>query len=312
MESRPRLAKIQVAATLRGMRERSGVTRDQAAEALNCTTSKIGDLETGRSRPRLAELEKLLDLYAAEGTERDELLEAARDARSRRRPRTPETSLPTAHQRFADLERQARKIIFFSPELLPGFLQLDDYVRGLMRWRRSWSADEIDRLVAWREHRRSIIARPDGPTFRCVLGEPALLSNAGGPRAMAEQLRFVLRMDTELPNLILQVLPLGSGMHGSLGITRSVLEFDPPAGPVIHVDTNVRNVFYDDAAEVEQVVYEMDILKSLALDPGRSRSLIERAIARYEEASTDDQVGRVVHPAPLRRLQQLRGGAPEQ
>ncbi|MGH3945815.1 MAG: helix-turn-helix domain-containing protein [Pseudonocardiaceae bacterium] len=37
------------------MREEAGLTREQAAEVLSCTASKIGDLETGRFGPRMRE-----------------------------------------------------------------------------------------------------------------------------------------------------------------------------------------------------------------------------------------------------------------
>ncbi|MDT7773131.1 MAG: hypothetical protein QOC67_2055, partial [Pseudonocardiales bacterium] len=41
-ERRHGLARIQVAATLRRMREQAGVSRDAAARELYCTVSKIG------------------------------------------------------------------------------------------------------------------------------------------------------------------------------------------------------------------------------------------------------------------------------
>ncbi len=63
MSGKPTIERVQVAAMLRSMREEAGITREQSAQALGCTTSKIGDLETGRSAPKVAELDRLLDLY---------------------------------------------------------------------------------------------------------------------------------------------------------------------------------------------------------------------------------------------------------
>jgi len=55
-ERRHGLARIQVAATLRRMREQAGVPRDAAAGSCTATVSKIGDIETGRSGIKPAEL----------------------------------------------------------------------------------------------------------------------------------------------------------------------------------------------------------------------------------------------------------------
>ncbi|MGH4015546.1 MAG: helix-turn-helix domain-containing protein, partial [Pseudonocardiaceae bacterium] len=76
--------RVQVAATLRRMRDEAGLTREQAAEVLGCSASKIGDLETGRSGPKPAELAALLDRYGVSGDERDDLIAFSRESQSRR------------------------------------------------------------------------------------------------------------------------------------------------------------------------------------------------------------------------------------
>lgn len=288
-EQRPGLARIQVAATLRRMREQAGVTREHAATELYCTTSKIGDIETGRSRMRPAELEKLLDLYGARGAERDLLIETARDARSRRRRSRSEPSIPVGEQRFFDLEAQARSLTFFSPELLPGFLQTDEYARALLEWGGQLSASEIDSRLALRVAQRKIMTRsdPPPPACWCILGEAALRSCVGGPVVMAAQLEHLLERMAALRHLVIQVLPLGSGVHGSMGVTRTLLMFDPPAGDILHVDTEVRSVYFDGPTEVVQAAYMVNLLKAKALDRDESRAVIRRVVREYEEMSGD-------------------------
>ena len=84
-EQRPTAQRLQLGATLRRKREAAGQRQEQAAEALDCDTSKISRIEHGRSGLKVAELEKLLDLYQVTGSERQELLDVGRDARQRRR-----------------------------------------------------------------------------------------------------------------------------------------------------------------------------------------------------------------------------------
>lgn len=101
----PNPERVQAAATLRRIRERAGVSREQAADILGCSPSKISDLEVGRSRPKPAELEKLLDHYGITDNERAELVTFARTSRSRR-PASPYTTavIPTNIQRAVDLQ----------------------------------------------------------------------------------------------------------------------------------------------------------------------------------------------------------------
>lgn len=279
------LARIQVAATLRRMREQAGTTREQAASELFCTPSKIGDIERGRSGIKPLELEKLLDLYGVVGSERDLLEQTARMSRKRRSRSDP--TIPITDQRLFDLESQARSMTFFSPELLPGFLQTDDYARALMEWGGLLTVREIDERLAVRAARRKIMTRtePDPPTCWCILGEASLRANVGGPRIMAAQLDYMLASAADMRNLIIQVLPLGSGAHWLMGLTHTLLRFDPPAGDVLHADTLRRNVFFDGPGEIEHASHLLELMKAKALDLDDSRDVIQRLVREYKEMS---------------------------
>lgn len=272
------------------MRERAGVTRERAAAELFCTPSKIGDVERGRSRIRPAELDKLLDLYEVSGDERDLLVDTARASR-RRRGRS-EPHIPLTDQRLFDLESQARSLTFFSPELLPGYLQTEDYSRALMEWGGLLDADEIAQRLAARAARRSTITRvdPAPPTCWCIVGEAALRANVGGPSVMADQVQHLLTASTTMRNLVIQVLPLGSGGHWLMGLTHTLLRFDPPAGDVLHADTIGRNVFFDGPSEVAHAKHVLELMKAKALDLDRGQDVMQHIMREYKEMSGDAAV----------------------
>jgi hypothetical protein len=284
-ERRHGLARIQVAATLRRMREHAGVTRDAAAAELFCTVSKIGDLETGRSAVKPLELEKLLDLYRVNGPERDELVDTARASRRTRRTSGPR--IPTSEQRHVDLEAQARSLTFFSSELLPGYLQSDGYARALLEWSGQLDAAEIEQRMALRAERRKILTRtdPPPPSCWCILGEAALRVNAGGPAVMAEQLEHLLELSHACRHLVIQVLPLGSGTHGFMGQTLTLMRFDPPAPNLVHVESRMRNVFFDDETEVEDTAAGLDLMRAKAIGRDESLDLINHIRREYREMS---------------------------
>jgi hypothetical protein len=283
-ERRHGLARIQVAATLRRMREQASVTRDAAARELYCTVSKIGDIETGRSGVKPAELEKLLDLYRASGEDREALIETARESRSRRKTGS---SIPTSHRRYFDLEAQARSVTFFSPGLIPGFLQTDGYARSVLEWSGSLGVTEVDSKLAVRAERRKNLTRTDPPpaSYWCILGEAALRANVGGPVVMAEQLECLLEWSKTIRHLMIQVLPLGSGVHGFLGWTHTLLRFDPPARDIVHMDSSIRDLFFDVEPEVRGVADDLELMKAKAIGRDESLALIKHILWEYKEMS---------------------------
>ena len=61
------MRKRQLGNALRRLRTDAEVTAQEAAAELDCATSKISHMETGRNAPRKPELKALLDLYHEPG-----------------------------------------------------------------------------------------------------------------------------------------------------------------------------------------------------------------------------------------------------
>jgi transcriptional regulator with XRE-family HTH domain len=284
-QRRPNIERVQVAATLRRMREQAGCTREEAAEVLGCTHSKIGDLETGRSAPKPAELDRLLDHYGVAGSDRADLIEFARASRSRR-PRSPYTApaLPGTHRRAVDLEAQAVSSTFYSSEVIPGILQVRPYAETMLRWGNTHSAEEVKRLLELRMSRRAELNRTDRPPLRywCILGEPALRSNVGGPEVMYEQLEHLVAANLTMENVVVQVLPLGSGMHAFLGMTVTLHRFPSPAPDVLKMDNHTRDTFSDRDTEVARAAHHLDLVKAKALGRDESTEFIQRIMRELE------------------------------
>ena len=270
---------VQVAATLRRMREEAHVTRDEAALVLGCTRSKIGDLETGRSKPKPAELERLLDHYGILGHERDEMIEFARSSRTRRRPSPYTTAvIPATVRRAVDLEAQAISTVFFSPELIPGLLQTPDYARALLEW--SWEnhPEDVAKRLEQRMERAAVLQRTQRPPLRywCVLGEPALRTNIGGPKVMREQIGHLVRLNRTLSNLVIQILPLGSGPHAFLGVTVTIHRFPPPAPDMMILEGYGWEAVRDEPAQLARAAHHLDLIRAKALGLEDSTDFMER------------------------------------
>ncbi|MGH3610173.1 MAG: helix-turn-helix domain-containing protein [Pseudonocardiaceae bacterium] len=277
--------RVQVAATLRRMREEAGLTREQAAEVLSCTTSKIGDLETGRSGAKPIELAALLDRYGVTGDERDDLIEFARESQIRRPRGGHWVTIPGSHRRFLDLERQATSAIFYSGEIIHGVLQTEGYAQALLRWNNLQPPEVLERMLKLRMARSAALSRSDRPPLRlwCILSEAALRSGVGGAAVMREQLEHLITMTTLQENVVVQVLPLGSGVHAFMGLTATLYDFPPPAPRMLHFDTNEHGAFQDREAEVSAAAHTMDLLRAKALGHEDSGEFIQAILSEMEE-----------------------------
>jgi transcriptional regulator with XRE-family HTH domain len=274
---------VQVAATLRRMREEARVTREEAALVLGCTKSKIGDLETGRSKPKPAELERLLDHYGIIGPERDEMIEFARTSRARRKP-SPYTAavIPATVRRAVDLEAQALSTVFFSPELIPGLLQSPDYAQALLEWYFDNQPEDVAKRLELRMERAAVLTRTHRPPLRfwCILGEAALRTNIGGPKVMQEQIEHLINLNRTLSNLVIQILPLGSGPHAYLGVTITMHRFPPPAQDMMILEGYGREMVRDEPTEITRATHHLDLVRARALGPEDSTEFMQRV--RYE------------------------------
>ncbi|MGH3822529.1 MAG: helix-turn-helix domain-containing protein [Pseudonocardiaceae bacterium] len=276
--------RVQVAATLRRMREEAGLTREQAAQVLSCTASKIGDLETGRSGAKPIELAALLDRYGVTGDERDDLIEFARTSQTRRPRGGHWVTIPSSHRRFLDLERQATSAIFYSGEIIHGMLQTEGYAQALLRWNRLHEPEVIERLLKLRMARSAVLSRADRPSLRlwCILGEAALRSGVGGLAVMREQLEHLITMATLDQNVVIQVLPLGSGVHAFMGLTVTLYEFPPPAPRMLLFDGHGVCAFQDREDEVSDAAHTMDLLRAKALGHEESTEFIQTILRELE------------------------------
>jgi transcriptional regulator with XRE-family HTH domain len=269
--------RVQVAAEIRRLRVDGGVTREAAADALGCTTSKIGDVETGRSNPKPAELEKLLELYKAPHEARGELLASAR-AGQKRRPRGThlDADVPATLRRVIDLEAQATGAMYYSGETVPALLQVPRYAEAVLTASGLATEGCAAAFVELQVGRHQNLTRTGSPLqYLCVLGEAALRSGVGGPEVMREQLHHLAQTSQTQPNVTVRVLQLGSGCHPFLGLTTTLLYFPHPAPSVVATAEHQRDVFHDRPEVVAPIELRFRATTAKALSAGDSTALID-------------------------------------
>src|SRR4029077_5351058 len=209
-----------IAAELRRLREERYLNGEDVAESIGWTASKLSSIDLSVTGIRASDLARLLGAYGVSPDHRTELLGLVERSRSRDWWRTYSDALPAKFVTLIGLESDATSISTWSPELVPGLLQTQEYARAAISAHTaatdSISPSEIERRVQTRLRRQHLLTAPEPTPFVSVLDESVLLRHLQSPQVMRDQLAHLIEM-SRLPHIGVHVLllagahPIGSG-----------------------------------------------------------------------------------------------------
>ncbi len=264
-----------LARRLRLLRERAGLTLEDAAPGLYWSASKLSRIETGQQAVDVHAVKSMLDLYCVETDEWAELTALAIETRRRGWWR----AYGIGDDSYVGFEAEATRLRSFTLAYVHGLLQIAPYSEALFQASpiaRSASALERDVAVRMMRQRR-LTAVEDDLQLAAIVAEAALHNPIGGPAVLREQLDHLL-MAAELENVTLQVLPTAVGAHAALASGFTVLSFDDLREPdIAYVEHSLGAVQLEKEEDVALARLKFDQLRFLALDPADSQALIERA-----------------------------------
>ncbi|TDB91283.1 XRE family transcriptional regulator [Actinomadura sp. KC216] len=276
----PSVRQRRLAAELRRLRERHGLTGDEVAERLTWSTAKVSRIENARTGAKIGDVLKLLDLYGIDGSRRDDLVSLAHDA-ARRGWWEEYRDLPGELASFVALESEATAVREWGSTVFPGLLQTEGYARNVIG---GWSdlatlpPQELERRVDVRMRRREVLHRAQSLELSAVLDEAVLQRRIGDQKVMREQLEHLLRM-TELPNVTVRILPLNTA-HSVLAESFILLQFSPVHDivfpDIVHTESLTISHFAEEAVtHMYRLAYKS--LADQALDATESRQRIIEA-----------------------------------
>jgi transcriptional regulator with XRE-family HTH domain len=277
----PNLARRRrLAAELRRLREREGITGEQATELLGWPhSSKLNRIELAKTGLKPADLLSLLDLYHVTSARRAELTALAEESRRSGAIQAPGMRIPGEQVAFLEAEADAESIGIWEPMVVPGLFQTEQYSRALLQaWvtRFALPAGEVDRRVAARRLRQEILTRDPPPQVSAVIDESVLRRRIGEPPVMREQLGHLVAI-SELPNIGLRILPL-DGEHmvatGPFNYLRFRQLHEVPLDDIVMYENLTGMDDIEDEGDVHQYKVAFESLTSGALDPEQSRALI--------------------------------------
>jgi transcriptional regulator with XRE-family HTH domain len=279
----PTVRRRRLAAELRRLRERAGLTGDEVAEDVGWSASKVSRIETSQTAPRESDIKKLLALYGIGGRDAEELLALAKEAAGKGWWETYSPTLPPEYSALIGMEAEAQSASSWAAQTVPGLLQTAEYARevtnGYLERIAPVPPSETRRRVEVRLARQQVLTRDNPLELRAVLDQSVLYRRFGNRDVMKAQIKKLLDL-SERANISLRILPL-DGPH-PIGTGAFVLLQFGDAHHVTHQDVvYIENLTGSRYVEEEDEVYwygrSFDRLTELALDEAKSREVLTAA-----------------------------------
>lgn len=272
-----------LAAELRRLRERAGLTGEQASKRLGWSGSKLSRIELHRIGVKVADLREILALYGVDDSYRDELLALAREVRQKGLPERAAASFPQVAP-YASAETEAGSVWNWEPQLIPGLLQTPDYARAVMQlWLTMFPGPqkEADRRVEARLLRQQVLTRDPPLQLSVVMDETVLRRQFGDRAVMRQQLEHLLEA-AELPNVEIRVYLMNQDPPSLPIGAFSYMQFpqvhDVPLHDIVSVENLDGNYDLEDENETFRYRVAFQHLVKWALDPDQSRVLVQATI----------------------------------
>jgi len=264
----PTVLRMILARQLQALREKAGMSYEQAADAIYSSQWTIRRMERAEGGLKPLTVKSLLTTYGVtDAREIDAFLALCRDANKPGWWHSYDDVLPGWFRTFVGLEEAATLIRGYEPHWVPGLLQTPDYARASVRTGFPNATDsQVERRVALRLARQEVLTRPDPPRLWMVIDEAALRRPAAttGTAIMRDQLDRLIEA-TEMPHITVQVLPFTAGLHPAMYGPFRIFRFGEPELPDIVYGESLTSAYYiDNPGEAAAYIQALDRISAQA------------------------------------------------
>ncbi|MGW7273407.1 helix-turn-helix domain-containing protein [Streptomyces sp. NPDC054864] len=274
--SAPTVGQVVLGRRLQDLRERAGLKREEAARILRVAPATVRRMEMAEVALKIPYLQLLLKSYGVADDEADAFVTLAEEANKPGWWQRFHDILPGWFSMYVSLEGAASLIRSYEPHFVPGLLQTEEYARGVMRSGAIGQTrpEDIERYVALRMERQSLLTREDAPRVWIVMDETALRRPVGGPDVMREQIDKLLEA-VELPQVTLQIAPFAAGPHpgtyGPFVLFRFAMAELPD---MVYSEYLTGAVYLDARTEVATHLEVMDRMAAQAATAHRTKEIL--------------------------------------
>ena len=248
----------------------TGMTAREISEKIDWDPSKLSDLLNGKGGCSEVDLGILLGFCRTPPEERRHLLELYRQTDMKDWWQQHGATHPVLARTWYEHLRKAKEFVSWCPLLIPGLLQLPEYMRAVFAATVGVPDEEVDQRVAARLGVQEVFRQRLKSTF--YIHEQVLLVPVGGADVLRAQLHHLLQMVVR-PYIEIRIVPVEAGAHAGFAGSFELMRFDR-FEPVVFIECENSDLIIEGKVAVDG--YE-DVLKSLdrsALDAEQSRRRI--------------------------------------
>ncbi|MFD7018118.1 helix-turn-helix domain-containing protein [Streptomyces sp. NPDC059928] len=273
----PTTRRRQLGADLRRLRERKGLTLEEAGALVGVSKATLSRYETKEGTVKWPAVDALCREYDASEKERKTLVELAKGAKIQGWWRSLADPIPESMNLMLTLEDEVVREDHYACMYVPGLLQTRAYAEAVHRASEMRCTEqEIAHMVDIRMKRQELLTRDDAPHIWAVIDEAVIRRMVGGREVMREQLRH-LQCQAELPQVTIQILPFASGAHAAAVGSFVILGGTTPELDVVYVDIIGGGLFMEKREELERYKLAFQYLSAQALDIETSAALLDTA-----------------------------------
>jgi transcriptional regulator with XRE-family HTH domain len=273
----PTVLRMVLGKRLQDLRERAGLSYEQAGRALDVTHATIRRMEKAEVGLKIPYVEKLLTTYGITAPEEiGGFLALAREANRPGWWHSFRDVLPDWFSAFVSLEGEASIIRAYEPHYVPGLLQTPAYARAVLRAGLPHAAaTEIERLVDLRIERQALLGRAEAPLLWVVIDETVLRRPIGGRAVMREQIEALIDA-TDRPNVRLQVMPFAAGPHSAMYGPFHIFRFQLQELPdIAYTESLVGGVYFDERDDVSTFLEALDRMCAQAAPAQSTKAILD-------------------------------------
>jgi transcriptional regulator with XRE-family HTH domain len=279
----PTVLRMILGRQLQALREKAGLSYQQAAEVIYSSEWTIRRMERAEGGLKPLTVKALLVAYGVTDVrEIDTFLALARDASRPGWWHSYSDVLPDWFKVAVGLEESASLIRAYQPQVIPGLLQTEQYVRAITA--ASFPSDkeqDSERKVALRLARQDLLNRQAPPEYSVVIEETVLRRPIGGSEVMRGQIKHLIDMAGR-PRVALQVLPFSAGWHPAMYGMFNVYRFPDDAMPEVVYSEGLTSAYYlnkpDETAKYNEA---LDRMTAQAATPDKTVTILRQILKEY-------------------------------
>jgi len=276
----PTSLRVIIGSNLRRLREAADISREDAADEIRASASKISRVELGRVSFRLRDVRDLMKMYGVQDEEEIErFVDMAREANQPSKWHRYNDFLPDWFGNYLDMEGASSRIRTYEVQVIPGLLQNEEYARAVMLLGYGHTPlKEIDKRIEVRIKRQEILDREDNqPELWAVIDEAALHRPFGGLGVMRGQIKSLIE-SCDKPNVRIQIVPFSApGSHAGGGAPFTWLRFAyEELKDVIYLEHLTGGLYLERDNEIDTYQAVMEHLCVQAVQPHKTQDLLDK------------------------------------